>query len=634
VLCNRVFPLSFCLLSILLCARIAVSAHGTGPESGVARPNVLWITSEDNASHWLGCYGNTDAQTPRLDALAVDSVLFTHAYSNAPVCAVARSTILHGIYSVSSGTQHMRSRHPISASFKPYVSYLRELGYYCTNNSKTDYNRLGNDKKIWHASSQKAHYKNRKEGQPFFAIFNLTVSHESSLFPESVAANRKQGIIPNETRLSVDQLQIPPYLPDLPEVRSDFAIYHDTITALDKQVADILDELEDRGLAEDTIVFYYADHGGPTPRGKRYLTDTGVRVPMIVHMPKKWQHFSPFQPGESIDELVSFVDLAPTLLSICGQEKPTQMQGRAFLGSHRVEPAREPVVFLFADRFDGIYDMRRGITDGRFKYIRRFTSHLPAAPYSDYSLSVPSWRAWQQAWQDDRLTDAYRMIWEAPQPVEELYDLEADPWEVRNLADDPGQRDRLADFRDRLREEMAAVYDSGVIPEPMFRELAGESTISEYVRSEEFDLDRVLRLAFVASAGDPASLPVITTMLTDEDSVVRYWGALGCVILGDAANELAPQIVSLGSDAHPSVRMTAALARSRMGRAEEGKAALLRELDAPLNSEASILLANLVIQLDCADEIPRSWIKKHLNNKNTNEYLRRFVQRLDDAPRP
>ena len=226
----------------------------------------------------------------------------------------------------------MRSRYRVSETFRPYVSYLRELGYYCTNRSKTDYNQQGDDKAVWDECSQRAHYRNRPEGAPFFAIFNITDSHESNLFPEKVARNRRRGFIPNDTRLVPSQLVLPSYLPDLPEIRSDFAIYYDTLESTDRLVGEVLDELAEQDLDEETIVFYYADHGGPTPRGKRYLKDTGVRVPMIVHIPQRLRDEAPWKPGEKVDELVAFVDLAPTALSLAGIEKPQQMQGRAFLG--------------------------------------------------------------------------------------------------------------------------------------------------------------------------------------------------------------------------------------------------------------------------------------------------------------
>lgn len=622
-------------LQIVLLGAVISFLGGTFPKWTQAQetftqtlPNILWITSEDNSAHWLGCYGNGQAHTPRLDALAKESVLFENAYSNAPVCAVARSTILHGAYAVSTGTQHMRSRHRIPESFKPYVSYLRELGYYCTNRSKTDYNRAGNDKEIWDACGGKAHYKNRQHGQPFFAIFNLTVTHESNLFPEKVAKNRRQGTVPTSTRISAAEVALPPYLPDLPEIREDIARYHDCMTALDTQIGKLLDELENRGLAEDTIVFYYADHGGATPRGKRYLTDTGVRIPMIVHVPEKWSHLSSFSPGERTGELVAFVDLAPTLLSLCGQSKPEQMQGRAFLGSQREEPGQEPVVFLFADRFDELYGMRRGITDGQFKYLRRFKSHLPAAPCSNYSLGQPGWAAWMKAWQTGQLESPFNRIWEPYQPVEELYDLKADPWEVKNLAGDPKHATRLKKYRARLQQEMQAVQDTGVIPEPMFAELLGGQTICDYVRSDYCDLEQLIKFAFTASAGQTANMPTLFAMMKDKNPVVRYWGAMGCTILGEQAAELSPHLVSLGEDESACVRMTAARALWAVGKEKAAADALLREFEKEHTNEGEILLTNLATQMDLIDRIPRAWIDQVLADESASVYFRRFVDRI------
>lgn len=611
-------------------ARVHSPVHAGTTDAKRTLPNILWITSEDNSAHWLGCYGNEQAKTPRLDTLAAESVLFEHAYSNAPVCAVARSTILHGVYAVSSGTQHMRSRHRIPKSFKPYVSYLRDLGYYCTNNSKTDYNRAGSDKAIWDACNGKAHYKNRQPEQPFFAIFNLTVSHESCLFPENVKARRERGLIPQQPRVPPEQVILPPYLPDLPEIRADIALYHDYITALDKQVGRLLDELATAGLDDDTIVFYYADHGGAVPRGKRYLTDTGVRVPMIVHVPEKWRHLSSFQSSQRTDELVAFVDLAPTLLSLVGVEKPAKMQGRAFLGEHRSEPTDDDMVFLFADRFDELYGMRRGLTDGRFKYIRRFTPHLPAAPCSDYSLGQPGWAAWQRAWQAGELEPSFRQLWEAPQASEELYDLHSDPWEVTNLAHDPAQADRLAMFRQRLQQKMLEVRDTGVVPEPMFTELAGEKTIAEFVRSDSYDYPRVLQAAWNATRGEVSGLSQLQTMLSDESPVVRYWGTLGCAILGEQASSAAARLKQLGDDPSASVRMTAAMALAQTGDLEAGKAALLDELETTFTGDESVLFVNLVGQLDCLDEIPKSWIEKVSQQESASPYFRRFVKRLQE----
>lgn len=615
----------------LLCALVLFRPQTCHAELATAAqtPNILWITSEDNAAHWIGCYGNNEAKTPRLDALAAHSTLFEHAYSNAPVCAVARSTILHGVYAASTGTQHMRSRHRIPSSLRPYVSYLQDQGYYCTNKTKTDYNRAGSDRDIWDACGSNAHYNSRGQEQPFFAIFNLTVSHESSLFPDKIARNRERGLIPKVPRISPKTVAVPPHLPDLPAIRTDIAIYHDNITALDTQVGELLDELDKRGLADETIVFYYADHGGVTPRGKRYLTDTGVRVPMLVRVPEKWRHLTNFQPGQRSDELVAFVDLAPTLLSLAGIETPRHMQGRAFLGQHRQEPPEDPMVFLYADRFDAIYGMRRGLTNGRFKYIRRFTSHLPAAPCSNFSLGQRGWTAWMNAWQEGTLPEKHRALWQAPQPVEELYDLQTDPWEVNNLANTAEHSATLQKFRTRLQQQMQTAKDTGVIPEPMFRELVADATLYEYVRSESCDLDALIQFALQATSGDVSNMPQLFAMLKNSDPIVRYWGAIGCCVHGKNAVELSPHLVELANDESACVRMTAAQALWQIGKRKAAQAALISEFDKNQNPEDSILMTNLLAQFDCVDQVPQEWIDRILSDKQASEYFKRFVARLE-----
>ncbi|MGB6219762.1 sulfatase family protein [Haloferula sp.] len=586
---------------------------------GEAKPNILWITTEDNSPQWLGCYGNEEAQTPRLDELAKQGNRFLHAYSNAPVCAVARSMILNGAYAVTMGTQHMRSRHRIPKSYRPYVSYLRENGYYCTNNSKTDYNFEGDDRKIWDECSPKANYETRPEGAPFFAIINLTTTHESSLFPDKNPAGPK--------RVKPADVKVPPYLPDLPEVRSDIGRYHDRMTLMDREVGEILDKLEKQGLAEDTIVFYYSDHGGPTPRGKRYLKETGVRVPMMIRVPEKFRKLSPFKPGEVIEELVGFVDLAPTLLSLIGLETPAQMQGRAFLGDHRKEPAEDDIVFLEADRFDEIYGMRRGLSDGRWKYIRRFTPTKPAAPYSFYQFSMPSWVAWRKAWQDGKLDEQYARMWETPQPVEELFDLKSDPWEIENLASDPAHAEKLVAMRERLKAEMIELKDTGVIPEPMWDELAGNGTIAGYVSSPKFDLKEAVAAAFLF--GDPSQFDgaSLRSHSTHADPVIRYWALLGnlnSILMSGGSVEVKPKLL----DDEVSVnRVVAAEVFCAAGKKDEGHKALLAELQGrEIKGTSMLYLLNAINAEGLVDEVPREWAEGVLADKKADNYVKRFAQ--------
>ena len=258
-------------------------------------------------------------------------------------------------------------------------------------------------------------------------------------------------------------------------------------------------------------------------------------MPLIVHFPEKWRHLSPFAAGSEVDELVAFVDFAPTLLSLCGQATPATMQGRAFLGEHRAAPAPDAHVFLYADRFDDIAGMRRGITDGRYKYIRSFTPHLAGAPYSSYAMGQPSWKAWQRASQTDSLPEVHRAIWKAPQPAEMLFDTATDPWEIENLAGKPEHDERLAAMRARLRKTMEDSHDTGLVPEAIWPSLIGDKTIHDYVRRDVHDAPAVLDLAFAATAADPARLPEIIEALDSKNPSIRYWAIVGCLALDKAA---------------------------------------------------------------------------------------------------
>ncbi len=594
------------------------------------KPNILWIVTEDNASHWLGCYGNQQAKTPNLDRLAARSHRFTAAYSNAPVCAVARATILMGRYSPAMGTQHMRSRHAIPSDLKTYVHHLRSAGYYCTNASKTDYNIAGNDKQHWDECSSKAHYKNRPEGAPFMAIFNLTNCHESSLFPPKFESARQSGFVPRKTRLDPTTLDLPGHLPDLPEVRRDVARYHDILTGTDQRIGGILAQLEKDGLADNTIIFYYGDHGGPTPRGKRYLHDTGVRIPMIVHVPKKWQHLSPFKPGQAVDEVVSFVDLAPTLLSLAGVAPDPHMQGRAFLGQNRQDPPQDNHAFLYADRFDEIYGMRRGLTDGRYKYVRHFHPHLWTAPYSFYQFQQPGWVAWQKAWQDGKLSGVQAALWENDTVTEELFDTQSDPWEIKNLANDPAQAERLAKMRVALKAQMTKIRDTGLVPEPLFPVVAGDQPIASAVSSDDFPFAEVLDLAFLASARDPKNLPALEKATESQNPVIRFWALSGLTTLGEKAKPAADVLKLKLKDPLPILRAQAAWALYRLGEKDLALKTLATEITDPDRSVTEQgYLANIYMQLRETKALPAAWIKKAKTvGKNTQPRLSTLVENL------
>lgn len=516
------------------------------------RPNILWITSEDN-SPYLGCYGDPLAQTPHLDRLAEEGVRYRNAFANAPVCSTARTTLITGMYATSVGAHNHRSRVAIPESFKLYPEHLRASGYYCTNNSKTDYNIAGRAK-VWDDSSNSAHFRNRRASQPFFAVFNFTTSHESQVAPK-----------PGKTKFRVppERITLPPYHPDTPEIRADWANYYDQMTLMDKRVGELLAELDDAGLADDTIVFYYGDHGGALPRGKRNIHDSGTRVPLIVRFPTKWSHLSPVEPGQWVDDVVSFVDLPATVFSLCNVPIPTHYEGRPFLGEKRTAPRDN--VFLFRGRMDERYDTVRAVRDAEFRYVRNYSPHRPWGQHYSYPFQVlPSMRSWYDEFTAGRCNEVQAAYWK-PKPGEEFYQCSMDPFELSNLIDAPEHAQRIAEFRANLRAEILTTRDIGFIPEGMLPELAGDSTIYDYAQSDAYPLARILELADKASDRNLAHLPALTEALEDSHPVVRYWGATGCLILGGDAAPAKVKLRQLLDDEWADVRVVAAEAIAQVG---------------------------------------------------------------------
>jgi len=555
---------------------IAGNSCQQGRSSGAGegeRPNILWITSEDNSTT-LGCYGDRIALTTNLDELAGQGVRYTNCFANAPVCAPTRNSWILGLPALTAGTHHMRSRYRVPDALVPYPVLLKEAGYYVTNNAKTDYNTSSFEKEIWDVCSNKAHYRNRPEGKPFFAVFNIGFSHEGQIF-ERMYPER----YPNPSG-SPEGIEIPPYQVNTPETIRDWQRTYERVADMDSVVGVILAELDASGEAGNTIIIYNSDHAGITLRTKRFLHDSGTRVPLIVYVPKKWKHLAPGRPGTVSDRLVQFIDMPRTWLSLAGAEVPDRMTGRIFMGESQETPPE--TVLLFSNRFDECPDMSRAVTDGRWKYIRNYEPDRPRYQMLEYPLNqsgqVSQWEEYRAGRTNQAQSAHYR-----PQPPEELYDTREDPHEVNNLAADPSFSEQLNRMRFQLDMHMISARDAGFIPEPMMAEIDRDSTtyLYEFSQSmEHYQLEDIIETAGVAGRKDPANVPLLVSNLKNEDPIIRYWSAVGLRVLGKDALPAEGAIEAALKDPEASVRINAMMALGNLGHTERAAYLLVEEAKA------------------------------------------------------
>jgi uncharacterized sulfatase len=540
-------------MKTLLPFLLLMSAYACTAATTPSRPNILWITCEDTGPQ-IGAYGDAYAVTPHLDRLAQRGMIYLNAWANAPVCAPARTTIISGLYPPSTGSEHMRSFARLPAHMKMFPALLRETGYYCSNNSKEDYN-LQKTGTVWDDSSTKAHWRNRKAGQPFFAVFNLTTTHEGQI--------RKR---PHQLTHDPAKVRVPAYHPDTPEVRRDWAQYYDMIGLMDTQAGQILADLDQAGLAQDTVVFFFGDHGSGMPRSKRWPYDSGLRVPLIVHIPEKFRHLASkeYAPGAQSSRLVGFVDLAPTMLSLTGEKPPDYHQGRAFLGPFEKAPSR--YLHGFRGRMDERYDLVRSTRNDRYVYIRNYLPNKIYGQHIAYMFQTPTTRVWKKLYDNRQLQPPQTFFWE-PKPMEELYDLQQDPDEVFNLAGSWQHQTVLERFRHAQSKWLRNIRDVGFLPEGEIHERSKTSTPYEMGHDRrQYPMDKILRTAELASAlGYPAE-EELTRTLRHADSAVRYWAVQGLLIRGPRAVRFAraPLCRAL-SDTSPYVRVVAAEALAKYG---------------------------------------------------------------------
>ncbi|SEM73189.1 Arylsulfatase A [bacterium A37T11] len=538
-----------------------------------SRPNIIWIVSEDN-SPFIGAYGDKEATTPNIDKLAREGILFQNAYCTAAVCSPSRSTLITGVYPPAIGTENMRSEYPLPSFIRLFPAYLKDAGYYTTNNAKKDYNTV-DQPEVWDESSDTATYKHRSNNQPFFAVFNLMTTHESSIFPDKV----KRAMYAHYMHVPLDSIKLPPtgplihdpermhipsYLPATTEMKHDWALYYDKMTQMDSQVGKLLKDLEDAGLADNTIVFYYGDNGGVLGRSKRFMFESGLRIPLVVRIPENYRNLNPYGAGSRVNRLVDFADFAPTLLHLAGVKVPSYMQGKPFLGEDIAPDGGRDWVFGFRGRMDERFDLVRTIRDKKYRYVRNFMPHKIYGQPIQFLWMVPSMQSWEQAYKAGQLNDTQSAFFKE-KPVEELYDVAADPDNVHNLAGLPAYATVLAGLRKKTFDLLVNLQDVGFIPEGAAEEISKMGSLYDYARSGKYDVRKVIHVADIASSRRTDKLPELIQAFSDPDPVIRYWGAVGATVLKGNARGALGGLHVLIHDTAAYVRVAAAEALYGLG---------------------------------------------------------------------
>jgi arylsulfatase A-like enzyme len=451
----RTLPFARFLGLLVCCASFSLAGAAE-----TKRPNILWLIAEDFGPH-LGCYGTKEVWTPNLDKLATDGVRYTKAFTTAPVCSASRSAFMTGMYQTAIGAHNHRSHrddgYKLPDGVRVLPDWVRDAGYFTANLRELpkEFGFKGTGKTDWNFTYEGKPYDSDKwddlkSHQPFYAQINFHETH------------RKFN---GEKRADPAKVVIPPYYPDHPVTREDWAKYLDAATELDRKIGLILKQLEADGLADNTVVIFFGDNGQAHVRGKQFCYDSGLSVPLIIRWPKGVPAPKNFKPGTVDNQLHDAIDWSATTLDIAGAPKPPKMQGRVFLGD-RAEPPRE-YSFGARDRCDITVFRFRTVRDARYRYIRNFTPDRPFLSHNPYKeMQYPVWNLLKELNAQGKLTPAQAVLCAPTMPAEELYDLKNDPYEIKNLAGSPGHADVLKRLRAALEQWIADTHDAGAVMEP------------------------------------------------------------------------------------------------------------------------------------------------------------------------
>lgn len=584
-------PSTLCAVALLLGAAL-LRLDAADAADAAERPNIVWLLSEDNSKHHLKLFDPHGAETPEIARLAAHGLLFEHAFSNAPVCSVARTTLITGCHAPRIGTQFHRRAKPVPMpdGLRMFPAYLRDAGYYTTNRSKTDYNAIPGDD-VWDASSDTASWRNRGPGQPFFHKQSFGVTHESSLH---FSAEEMRDQQPQTDPASVS---IPSFHPDTPTFRHTTARYHDRIRQMDTAIGKVVAELAADGLLEDTFVFYFGDHGGVLPGSKGYAWERGLHVPLVVRVPDRWRHLVDAPDGTRVPGFVSFVDFGPTALHLAGVPVPDGVDGRPFLGGgitlESLNARNEAIGY--ADRFDEKYDMVRTLRIGDFKYVRSFQPFNVDGLQNNYRYNMLAWREWRDLFRVGKLTRTQAQFFQS-RAAEALYDLASDPHELTNLAGTPAHAARLTAMRERLARLATGMPDLSFYPESVLVDEAWDNPVA-FGQAHKETIAALCATADLALRPFKEAKPAIAEALASAAPWQRYWALITCSAFGRQAAEFTDSATLLmRTDPNLLVRTRAAEFLGLIGAADP-RPALKQALAQSASELETLLILNTVVLL-------------------------------------
>lgn len=587
------------------------------------RPNILWITIEDMSPQFIGCYGNNDARTPVVDQLSQEGARFTNAFSTGTVCSPSRSTIITGVKTYKMGTGNHRSNYPIPDFIKGFPYYLKKAGYYTSNNVKTDYNVANAKaftKEAWNESSNNAGWWNRKQGQPFFAVFNFMDSHQSRTMTQPYSWYLKNVLnkLPENEQIGENDFKMPPFYRDSPEMRKQFARVYNSLKLTDNKIGALLKKLDEDHLRDDTIIFFYADHGVGEPRGKTNGINLGYRVPFLIWFPDKYKNLSPWGTGGVVtDELIDFEDLAPTLISLAGGKVPDYLTGRILLGKNRSKPTDHLV--LSTDRSDNGIDFVRSVTDGKYIYSRNFMPFMPQVRYIRYMEIGKIKQQMRKDLAENKLDALQKSLFE-DRPPEYLFDIENDVWETKNLANDQAYSTVLEKMREQLKTEMLQACDVLLLPEYEIGLISKIMTPYEFRLDEsKYPVDKIYDAASLSGFREKGVVAKQIALLANPNKFIRYWAIVGLSSQpSELLNTFKEEMEKAMNDEYAPVAVTAsAIAYKEYGseHAEEN----LKRFCADDNMDLSLMAINYLLYISNKEPFIKTIKRVHeMENRNYN----------------